>query len=129
MQRIVETDNKKPPAPHSWAIASNGILYSVHVPIRPDGLIEDGSISKQTRVTMNDLLTTLMAAGAGAKNVSLVQIYLTSLDHKPAVDKIYNDYFKDPKPVRACVAVSGLPTPGTAIEMVVTSTLPSYNRE
>ena len=42
MRRIIETDLKKPPAPHSWAILSNGTLYSVHVPIRPDGSIEDG---------------------------------------------------------------------------------------
>jgi enamine deaminase RidA (YjgF/YER057c/UK114 family) len=122
MRRIIETDLKKPPAPHSWAILSNGTLYSVHVPIRPDGSIEDGDATQQTEVTLADLQATLKAAGADFKDVTLVQIYLTSLEHKPAVDEVYKRYFEEPYPVRACIAVSELPTPGTVIEIVVTAT-------
>ena len=118
------TDLKKPAAPHAWAIASNGTLYSVHVPIRPDGTIENGDATKQTEVTLADLQVTLKAAGADLKDVVLVQIYLTSLDHKPAVDEVYKRFFKEPYPVRACVAVSELPTTGTVIEVVATATLP-----
>jgi enamine deaminase RidA (YjgF/YER057c/UK114 family) len=55
----------------------------------------------------------------------LVQIYLTSLKHKPAVDEIYKQFFVEPYPVRACVAVSELPTPGTIIEVVATTALPN----
>ena len=123
MRRIIETGLNKPPAPHAWAIASNGILYSVHVPIRPDGSIESGSATQQTEVVLADLQATLEAAGADFKDVTLVQIYLTSLEHKPAVDEVYRRFFVEPYPVRACVAVSELPTPGTIIEMVATSTL------
>jgi 2-iminobutanoate/2-iminopropanoate deaminase len=54
----------------------------------------------------------------------LVQIYLTSLTHKAAVDEVYKRFFNEPYPVRACVAVSELPTPETVIEIVVTTTLP-----
>jgi enamine deaminase RidA (YjgF/YER057c/UK114 family) len=54
----------------------------------------------------------------------MVQIFLTSLDHKAAVDAAYRNFFHEPYPVRACVAVSALPTPGTMIEMVVTAVLP-----
>lgn len=123
MRRIIETGLKKPPAPHAWAIASNGTLYSVHVPIRPDGSIENGSATQQTEVVLADLQITLKAAGADLEDVTLVQIYLTSLEHKPAVDEVYQRFFVEPYPVRACVAVSELPTPGTIIEMVVTATL------
>ena len=123
MRRIIETGLKKPPAPHAWAIASNGTLYSVHVPIRPDGSIENGSATQQTEVVLADLQATLKAAGTDFKDVTLVQIYLTSLEHKPAVDEVYKRFFVEPYPVRACVAVSELPTPGTIIEMVVTATL------
>ena len=125
MRRIIETGLEKPQAPHEWAIASNGVLYSVHVPIRPDGSIENGEAAKQIEVTLDDLATTLKSAGAGFKDVTLVQIYLTSLDYKPALDEAYRRYFVKPLPVRACIAVSELPTPGTIIEMVVTTTLPS----
>ena len=125
MRRIIETGLKKPPAPHAWAIESNGTLYSVHVPIRPDGTIENGDATQQTEVTLADLQATLKAAGAGLKDVTLVQIYLTSLEHKPAVDEVYKRFFEEPYPVRACIAVSELPTPGTIIEIVVTAT-PSH---
>ncbi len=123
MRRTIETDLQKPDAPHAWAVAANGILQSVHVPIRPDGSIEDGSATSQAEVTFADLDATLKAAGAGFGDVTLVQIYLTSLDHKPAVDEVYKRFFAKPYPVRACIAVSGLPTPGTVIEVVVTTAL------
>lgn len=123
MRRIIETGFKKPPAPHAWAIASNRVLHSVHVPIRPDGTIEDGDAKEQARITLDDLNATLKSAGADFTDVTLVLIYLTSLEHKPAIDEVYLQYFVEPYPVRACIAVSELPTPGTVIEMVVTASL------
>ena len=124
MRRNIETGLKKPIAPHAWAIASNGTLYSVHVPIRPDGSIESGNAAQQAEVTFADLKLTLKTAGADPRDVVLVQIYLTSLEHKPAVDDVYRRYFQEPYPVRACIAVSELPTPGTIIEVVATAALP-----
>lgn len=125
MRRVIETGLKKPPAPHAWAIVSNGTLYSVHVPIRPDGSIENGDATQQAEVALTDLQATLKAAGADLNDVTLIQIYLTSLEHKPAVDEVYKRFFEEPYPVRACIAVSELPTPGTIIEIVVTAT-PSH---
>ena len=75
-------------------------------------------------MTFADLAETLQAAGASFNDVALVQIYLTSLRHKPEVDDVYLRYFSEPFPVRACIAVSELPTPGTIIEIVVTTSLP-----
>ena len=124
MQNVIETSFTKPAAPHSWAMAARGMLYSVHVPIRPDGSIENGSAAQQTEVTLADLKETLKSAGGDLSDVVLVQIYLTSLKHKPAVDEVYTRFFDDPYPVRACLAVSELPTPGTIIEIVATASLP-----
>jgi 2-iminobutanoate/2-iminopropanoate deaminase len=121
MRRIIRTEHSKPAAPHEWAIAANGILYSVHVPIRADGTIESGSATAQAEVTFSDLEVTLKEAGATFSDVVLVQIYLTSLEHKPSVDEVYLRYFTPPYPVRACIAVSELPTAGTVIEVVATA--------
>ena len=123
MRRAIETGLVKPAAPHEWAIASNDTLYSVHVPIRPDGSIESGDAEKQAEVTLTDLQTTLRAAGANLEDVVLIQIYLTSLEYKPVVDDVYKRFFEQPYPVRACIAVSELPTPGTIIEIVAIATL------
>jgi len=121
MRRIIRTKFRKPAAPHEWAIVTNGMLYSVHVPIRPDGTIESGSAEAQADVTFSDLDETLKSAGANFSDIVLLQIYLTSLAHKPAVDDVYKRYFAAPYPVRACIAVSELPTPGTVIEVVATA--------
>ncbi len=123
MRRAIETGLVKPAAPHEWAIASNDTLYSVHVPIRPDGSIESGDAEQQAEVTLTDLQTTLTAAGANLEDVVLIQIYLTSLEYKPVVDDVYKRFFEQPYPVRACIAVSELPTPGTIIEIVAIATL------
>ena len=96
-----------------------------HVPIRPDGSIESGDATRQTEVTLHDLKATLAAAGASLADVTLVQIYLTSLDYKPAVDAVYQQFFQEPYPVRACIAVSALPTLGTVIELIATTALPN----
>lgn len=71
MHRTIETGLKNPPAPHSWPTEANGTIYSVHIPIRPDGSIEDGDVAKQTEILLADLETTLVAAGAGPANVPL----------------------------------------------------------
>lgn len=123
MRQIIETGLTKPTAPHEWAISADGTLYSVHVPIRPDGSIEDGDVQRQTEVTLTDLKLTVQAAGGGLDNVVIVQIYLTSLEHKTVVDEVYKRFFETPYPVRACLAVSELPTPGTMIEIVATTAL------
>ena len=120
MRRIIETGLPKPTAPFTWAMETNGTLYSAHVPIRPDGSIETGDATRQTEVALDHLRATLKAAGATPADVTMVQIFLTSLDHKAAVDAAYRNFFHE---LRACVAVSALPTPGTMIEMVVTAVL------
>ncbi len=121
MHRIIETGLKKPKAVHEWAIEAGRTLYSVHVPIRPDGTIENGSPMAQAKVTFSDLKSTLEAAGYSIEDVVLVQIYLTSLKYKADVDKVYQEFFKNTLPVRACVGISELPTPGTMIEVLATA--------
>ncbi len=111
-RHIVETGLKRPPAPHAWAIAANGSLHSVHVPIRPDGSIETGGATRQTEIALYDLRATLEAAGASFEDEVLVHIYLKPLEHKPAVDTVCKLFLTDPYLVWACIAVSGLPTPG-----------------
>ena len=73
MRRIIETGLPKPAAPFTWAIETNGTLYSAHVPIRPDGSIETGDAARQTEVTLDHLRATLKAVGANPADVALVR--------------------------------------------------------
>ena len=120
---IVAGPPKPPGALHAWAVLTDRTLYSVHVPIRADGSIETGDVARQTEAALADLEATLQAAGAVVEDVVMVQIFLTSLDHKAAMDDVYRKFFKDSYPVRACVVVAGLPTEGTVIELTVTAEL------
>lgn len=95
-RQVIETGLKKPTARNSWAIASNGILHSVHVPICPDGSIENGDAKQQTEVALADLQAALKAAGAGIEDITLVQIYLASLKYKSTVDEVYKRFFSEP---------------------------------
>ena len=124
--RFIDAGRPKPAnPPHSWAVVAGRTLHSVHIPLRTDGSIETGGAAAQTQAALADLDATLKAAGAAAADVAMVQIFLTSLDHKAAMDEVYRRYFPRPMPVRACVAVAALPTPGTVIELVVTTQLPA----
>ena len=123
--RFVDAGHRKPPnPPHSWAVVAGRTLHAVHIPLRPDGSIETGDAAAQTEAALADLDATLRPVSAAATDVAMVQIFLTSLDHKAAMDEAYRRYFPHPMPVRACVAVTALPTPGTVVELVVTAQLP-----
>ncbi|MDG9688461.1 RidA family protein, partial [Streptomyces sp. DH18] len=109
----------------SWAVVAGRTLHSVHIPIRADGSIETGDAEVQAEATLADLGATLQAAGATPANVAMVQVFLTSLEHRTSVDRAYLRFFQEPYPVRACVAVAALPTSGTVIEIVVQTYLPA----
>ena len=44
MRHAVETGLPRFPAPLEWAVVSDGIIYTVQVPIKADGSIETGDI-------------------------------------------------------------------------------------
>lgn len=123
LRRVSAGPPKTADAPFSWAVIAGRTLHSVHVPIRADGSVETGDAETQAEVTLADLDATLRAAGASPADVAVVQMFLTSLEHRAAVDRAYRRFFREPFPVRACVAVAALPTPGTAIEIVVQTAL------
>src|SRR4051812_43376927 len=74
-------------APFSWAVVAGRTLHSVHVPIRADASIETGHAEAQAEATLADLGVTLRAAGATWADVAVVQMFLTSLEHRAAVDR------------------------------------------
>ncbi|WP_431268693.1 RidA family protein [Dankookia sp. P2] len=125
LQHIKAGPPKTADAPFSWAVVAGGrTLHSVHIPVRADGSIETGDAEAQAEAALSDLGATLRAAGAAPADVAAAQVFLTSLEHRPAVDRAWRRFFAEPWPVRACVAVAALPTPGTVIEIVVQTALP-----
>jgi enamine deaminase RidA (YjgF/YER057c/UK114 family) len=118
MRNAIETGLPAATAPYSWAVYNDGILYTVHIPIRADGSIESGSPEAQTRQTLENLTRAVSAAGGTLDDVVQVTIYLTDRAAKPEVDRVYAEYFTKPYPQRACIFISGLALEETCIEIV-----------
>jgi 2-iminobutanoate/2-iminopropanoate deaminase len=117
MRQAVKTHLPSEKAPIEWATTADGILYTAQIPIREDGSIETGDISKQATLTLDNLKRTVEAAGGSMDDVTQVLVYLTSPDAFPGMNAVYETYFRKPYPNRATV-VAGLMVKGAKIEIV-----------
>ena len=102
-----------------WATRAGDLLFTAHIPIRPDGTIETGDIRTQTTLTLANLAQALAAAGLSRRDVTQVVVYLTDINDRDGYNAVYRDFFAPPYPNRATVIAAGLAVPGMRIEMVV----------
>jgi 2-iminobutanoate/2-iminopropanoate deaminase len=124
VRQVVATGLPPEPAPFSHAVVSNGIVFTAHLPIRPDGTAETGGATAQAELALSNLKRAVEAAGATLDDVAQVILFLTCLDDKPAIDEVYARAFRPPYPSRACVVVQELVVPGTRIEVLAYAAIP-----
>jgi 2-iminobutanoate/2-iminopropanoate deaminase len=124
VRRAVETGLSKETAPYSHAVVANGMLFTAHLPIRPDGSPETGSAAAQAELVLANLKQAVEAAGVTLDDVAQVVLYITRIEDKPAIDEAYARYFRRPYPSRVCVVVSALAVPGTRIEVLAYAAVP-----
>jgi 2-iminobutanoate/2-iminopropanoate deaminase len=117
MINAVKTGLPAPSSPIEWATLADGILYTAQIPIKMDGTIESGDIRAQTRLTLDNLKRTIVAAGGTLSNVAQVLVYLPHSTDFPGMNEIYGQYFARPFPNRATI-VAQLMVPGARIEIV-----------
>jgi enamine deaminase RidA (YjgF/YER057c/UK114 family) len=117
MRQAIKTHLPSENVPIEWATTADGILYTAQIPIREDGTIETGDITKQATLTLDNLKRTVEAAGGSMDDVTQVLVYLTSPDAFAGMNAVYQKYFRKPYPNRATV-VAGLMVKGAQIEIV-----------
>ena len=117
MINAVKTGLPAPSSPIEWATMADGILYTAQIPNKMDGTIESGDIRVQTRLTLDNLKRTIVAAGGTLSNVAQVLVYLPHSTDFPGMNEIYGQYFAQPFPNRATI-VAQLMVPGARIEIV-----------
>ena len=114
--KIVSTPDGPPPAGHySQAIVHGGVVYCSGVlgkdPENPDAA--PGDTDAQTRQALRNVQTVLQAAGSDLDHVLRMIIYVSGIEHWPAVNAAYAEVMGDHKPTRAIVPVQhfdgGLP--------------------
>jgi 2-iminobutanoate/2-iminopropanoate deaminase len=117
MINAVKTGLPEPSSPIEWATMADGVLYTAQIPIKMDGTIESRDIRAQTRLTLDNLKRTIVAAGGTLSNVAQVLVYLPHSTDFPGMNEIYGQYFARPFPNRATI-VAELMVPGARIEIV-----------
>jgi enamine deaminase RidA (YjgF/YER057c/UK114 family) len=117
MKQAVKSGLPVPNAPIEWATIADGVVYTAQIPIRSDGTIETGDIRVQTRLTLDNLRKTLLAAGGDLDDVAQVLVYLPDPKDFTGMNEIYGQHFGKPYPNRATI-VAQLMVPGARIEIV-----------
>ncbi len=104
--------------PYSQAIRTGDTLYaSGQIGINPQsGEMVSGGINEETRQVLENLSAVLDQAGASLQDVVKTTVYLTNLDHYDEFNNVYETFFQEHQPARACVEVCHLPK-GALVEV------------
>jgi 2-iminobutanoate/2-iminopropanoate deaminase len=116
-KRIITSLPDGDSSPAEWATMGGNTLYTVSIPIRSDGSIDDGSIESQTKLTMENLKTIVESAGGTMDDVTQVQVFLTDKSYFDGMNNVYKTFFNEPYPNRATV-IAGLLMGDAKIEIV-----------
>ena len=68
-----------------------------------------GDIGSQAERALLNVAAVLEAAGSSLAQAVKVNVFLADMEDFPAVNKVYQTFFTNPYPARACVEVSRLP--------------------
>ncbi|MDE0081933.1 MAG: RidA family protein [Gammaproteobacteria bacterium] len=111
MIRIETPDAPAAIGPYSQAVTLDGWIFaSGQIPLEPaSGEVAEGGVEAQTCRVLENLSAVLEAAGGSLETVVKTTVYLSAMEHFPAVNRVYGEYFGSHRPARATVAVRGLP--------------------
>ena len=119
--KAIQTNNA-PAAigPYSQAIEVNGFIFaSGQIPIDPaTGEFVKGGIKEQTRQSLLNAKSILIAAGTDLNRVVKTTVFLSDMANFTAMNEVYYTFFEQPFPARSAVAVKDLPK-GALVEVEV----------
>ena len=118
-KKIVATPNA-PAAigPYSQAIRIGDFLYtSGQISLDPETMkMVTGDIEVETEKVLKNIETILKADGLDLNNIIKTTVYLTDLSEFTRMNQVYEKFFSETKPARACVQVTALPK-GAKVEI------------
>ncbi len=106
--------------PYTPGILSNGVLYVAgQIGRDSSGQIPD-NFEAEVQATLDNVDRILKAAGLGPADAVAVQVYLTDMDLFERMNKVYMNYFPEPRPARTTVGIAKL-VGKSRIEITVTA--------
>ncbi|NMU16001.1 RidA family protein [Clostridioides difficile] len=113
MKHEVIHTNDAPAAlgPYSQAIKAGNLLFvSGQVPLVPETMeVVEGDVQAQTAQSLKNLKAILAESGADFSNVVKTTVFIKDMNEFGAINEVYDEYFGENKPARACVEVARLP--------------------
>ena len=92
------------------------VWVSGAVGIRPDGTVPDGTV-EQFRVALQSIDACLRHAGAQARHVVKVTIFMIDVGELQAINPVLVEYFGEHRPASTLVGVSSLVDPRFRVEI------------
>jgi 2-iminobutanoate/2-iminopropanoate deaminase len=118
-KKIIATPNA-PAAigPYSQAIRIGDFLYtSGQISLDPETMkMITGDIEMETEKVLKNIESILKADGLDLNNIIKTNVYLTDLSEFTRMNQVYEKFFSETKPARACVQVAALPK-GAKVEI------------
>jgi len=128
MRQVIATENA-PQAIGTYSQAvriGNTVYLSGQIALIPETMeLKEGDISERIHQVFKNLSAVCEAAGGSLQDIAKLNIFLTDMGHFATVNEIMAQYFQQPYPARAAVAVKQLPK-NTDVEMEGVMALSSY---
>ncbi|GAB6069098.1 RidA family protein [Thiomicrorhabdus hydrogeniphila] len=128
MRQVIATENA-PQAIGTYSQAvriGNTVYLSGQIALVPETMeLKEGDISERIHQVFKNLSAVCEAAGGSLQDIAKLNIFLTDMAHFATVNEIMAQYFQQPYPARAAVAVKQLPK-NTDVEMEGVMALSSY---
>ena len=122
MKKKIISTPKAPAAigPYSQAIRIGDFLYtSGQISLDPETMeLITGDIEVETEKVLKNIEAILKEDGLNLNNIIKTTVYLTDLSEFARMNQVYENFFTDTKPARACVQVAALPK-GAKVEIDV----------
>ena len=117
-KKIQTTQAPSAIGPYSQAIRIGEFLYtSGQIALNPENMeMMNGAIEEETEWVLKNLEAILKADGMSLAHVIKTTVYLTDLGEFARVNQVYENFFGETKPARACVQVAALPK-GAKVEI------------
>ena len=120
MDKKIITTSEAPAAigPYSQAIRIGEFLYtSGQISLDPKSMeLITGNIEVETERVLKNIEAILNADGLKLINIIKTTVYLTDLSEFGRMNQVYEKFFVETKPARACVQVAALPK-GAKVEI------------